>query len=72
MNYTDLDVYGLGDVRTREEYMEFSAVNLDDETAENKCIEIARDMLKRVPLRYLPDLPYDGYTPDPHPSVLQN
>ena len=70
VNYTLMDVYGLGNVRSREEYMAFSYVDLDEETAVNRCVEIARDVPKRVPLHYVPELKYKGYTPDPHPSIM--
>jgi hypothetical protein len=38
----------------------------------NLCVEIARDQLQMIPIRFIPKLKETGFTIDPHPSLLKN
>ena len=68
---TDADLYGLGNVRSREQYSQFSAVDLDQRSTIEICDDIISDKLKLVPLNNEPVIKEKGYTVDPHPSLLK-
>lgn len=69
-NMKDIEKYGMGNVRTRQQYIEFSGVKLDEGTQDFICDKIIKgEGLKLVPLNFEPTLPYTGTTVDPDPLL---
>ncbi len=68
---TDAEMYGLGDVRSRDQYQRFSSVDLDNRIAIERCDDIIADRLKLVPLNTVPQLKEKGHAVDPHPLLLE-
>jgi len=71
VNMTDIDKYGLGNVRSREDYIRFSSVDLDNRMTQDICDDIIADKLSLIPLQSPPVLKTNGFTVDPHPLLMK-